>query len=498
MQRRRLACIPVIIALVTLLFSQCNRKGQKGNLHTSNLKDTSAISFPFFLFEKTMIVNEEQDNELEGHYLKVLEAINDSVVKINLPANFYLKDKDYSSWMLGWHTNKPYYDAGNENLREIISIDTNSNQIVLGKLLRGGGYPKQNQRIVFWNRTPSGFKNSGLGKIVNPNWWKDFAGESIEFGAIIFDSTRKKWIMYVQEVDTNHVNIYAATSPDLITWSAYKNGNALFHPSNFSGTEWAGQSADGNAAQTARMYSVIYEKGSYFFFLSGYDKNGKRHIGLITANNPLEGPFTIYPKPIISPDTVGYDVNGCFYPKICRAKNKFLIYYDGVGSDGKETLCLAESENLLAWKKYSGNPVIDKHYGWRSGPFTSEPTYVEYRNDSVWVMTGGYKKCNTEFTTTDSIQEKLPKDLSIFNSSESEKGKHISGNVMDAESGVFLSTNGGYTFRPHINNPVWLNDYSDTLQDDHIGGDFFRKENLIIYQAKSETQKRYNILLRRK
>ena len=486
-----------VLALV-LIFSACNQTKTSSISDNANIADTTAAFFTFFLSEKTMIVNEEQDNETEGHYLKVLEVINDSVFQINLPRNFYLNNKNYSSWMFGWHTGNPYYDAGNENLREIISIDTVKGVITMGNLLRGFGLPKKNQRVCFWNRSPSGFKNSALGKIVNPDWWRDFAGESIEFGAVVFDSTIHKWIMYVQEVDTTHVNIYAATSSDFKNWAVHKNGNPVFKPSDFKGTNWAGFADDGKTPQTARLNSAIFESGKYFFFLVGYDKTGKRHIGLVTATDPLNGPFTIYPKPIISPGNNGYDAKACFYPKICRAKNKFLLYYDGITSDGTETVCLAESENLTDWKKYAHNPVIGKHYGWRSGLLTSEPHYAEYRNDSVWLLVAGYKKYNTEFTVTDSIQDRLPKDKSIFNSVESEKGKHISGNVMDAESGVFLSLDGGYTFRPHINNPVWLNDYSDTLQNDHIGGNFFYSDNRILYQAKSENEKRYNILLREK
>ncbi len=497
MQLLRFAIGSAILTLV-LLFSACNQDKTSTITGTTNAIDTTAVFFPFFLSDKTMIVNEEQNNEIEGHYLKVLEVINDSVFQINLPRNFYLNSKNFPSWMLGWHSGNPYYDAGNENLREIISIDTAKRVITMGKLLRGSGVPKKNQRVCFWNKVPSGFKNSALGKIVNPVWWKDFAGESIEFGAVVFDSINHNWIMYVQEVDTTHVSIYAATSSDFKNWVVHKNGNPVFKPADFTETNWAGVSDNGKTSQTARLNSLIFEKGTYFFFLAGYDKAGNRHIGLITATDPLNGPFAIYPNPIISPDNNGYDAKGCFYPKVCRTKNKFLLYYDGINADGTETVCLAESDNLIHWKKYAHNPVIEKHYGWRSGPFTSEPHYVECRNDSVWLLVGGYKKYNTEFTITDSSQDRLPKDQYIFSSAESEKGKHISGNVMDAESGVFLSLDGGYSFRPHINNPVWINDYSDTLQDDHIGGDFFLSNNLILYQAKSETQKRYNILLREK
>jgi hypothetical protein len=488
----------VVCLLVVLLFSHCNRQTPYPASDFISLSDSSAVFFPFFLSDKTMVVNQEQDNEMEGHYLKILKVINDSTFKINLPAHFYLNNKNDSAWAFGWPTGKPYYDAGNENLRELISIDTITNQIILGKLLRGKGYPGINQRVVFWNRSPSGFKNFDKGKIINPEWWKTFAGKSIEFGAIIFDNVRAQWVMYLQEVDTRHVQIYAAISSDLIHWKAFKNGETLLKPKDFKNAEWAGLAEDGVTPQTARIYSAIFENGKYFFFLSGYGKDGKRHIGLITSNDPLNGPFTVSPKPLISPNTYGYDVRGCFYPKVCRMGNKFLLYYDGVGEDGTENLCLAESQNLLNWKKFNHNPVIEKHYGWRSGRFTSEPDYIQCSNDSIWIMIGGYKKYNTDFSSLDSNQNRLPHDKSIFSSAEREKGQHISGNVMDAELGVFLSIDGGHSFRPHINNPVWLNDYGDSLQNDHLGGDFFRQGNIILYQAKSEAQKRYNVLMRRK
>jgi hypothetical protein len=490
-----------VLCLVSIVFIVgCNQHGEKATSAAAVLKDTTATDFPFFLSEKTMILNEEQNNEVEGHYLKVLQVVSDSVLRINLPVGFYLKGKDCSGWMLGWPTGNAYYDAANENLRQIQFIDTNKNQVFLGKLLRGSGHPKKNQRVVFWNRAPSGFKNFRLGKMVRPEWWKAFAGKSIEFGGVVFDSIARHWIMYVQEVDTNHVNIYAATSIDFLKWNAFNKGMSIFQAKDFMDGIWGGIADDGKTPQSAKLYSVIFEKGEYFFFLCGYGSDQKRHIGLITSHDPLKGPFIIHPKPLISPDSNSYDANGCFYPKVCRQGNKYLLYYDGIGTDGIERLCMAESNDLLQWKKNPKNPVIDKHYGWRSGPFTSEPNHIECHNDTVWLMLAGYKKYNTEFNVTDSIYDRLPKDTSIFNANESEKGKHISGNVMDAELGVFFSTDGGYTFRPHINNPVWINDYSDTLQNDHLGGDFFHFKSpagdYILYQAKSETQKRYNILLR--
>ncbi|MFM2305706.1 MAG: hypothetical protein RLZZ367_375 [Bacteroidota bacterium] len=475
----------------------CRRDKTNAGLIHKPSADTTAVYFNFFLSEKTMITNREQDNEKEGTYLKVTGLINDSTVAVNLPDGFYLNNSNLSNWMLGWPSGKAYYDAGNENLRTIISIDTIKKQVVLGSLLRGSGFPQLNQRVVFWNHSPSGFANNPGGKLVQPGWWPTFYGNSMEFGAIVFEPLSRQWVMYLQEVDTNRVNIYAATSADLVSWQPYNKGKVFFSPENFTHTTWAGVADDGITPQTARLYSAIYRNDSLYIFLSGYDKQGRKHVGVVTTTDALNGPFNIHTQPVVSPGS-SYDAKGCFYPKVAACGNKYLMYYDGIDADGTETLCRAESDDLIHWSKYNNNPVIAKHYGWRSGLYTSEPNYVLCSGDTVWVSIGGYKKYNTEFNHTDSAANRLPLDKTIFNNNESEKGRHISGNVMDAQLGVFISTDGGYTFRPHSNNPVWINDYSDTLQNDHIGGDFFYYGNRIIYQAKSETEKRYNILSRQK
>lgn len=489
--------ITIVLFLAVCYLSGCRRDKANAYLGNEHPADTSAVYFDFFLSEKTMITNREQDNETEGTYLKVIAQINDSTIAVNLPDGFYLNNRNLSNWMLGWPTGKAYYDAGNENLRSIVRIDTVTHQIVLGNLLRGQGYPQVNQRVVFWNRSPSGFTNSKQGKVVQPGWWPSFYGNSMEFGAIVFDPLSKLWVMYLQEVDTNRVNIYAATSADFVNWQPYNSGKVFFTPAHFAHTTWAGVADDGVTPQTARLYSAIYHNDSLYIFLSGYDKQGRKHVGVITTTDALNGPFNIHPQPVLSPGS-GYDAKGCFYPKVAACGSKFLMYYDGIATDGTETLCRAGSEDLIHWNKYNNNPVIAKHYGWRSGLYTSEPNYVMCSGDTVWVSIGGYKKYNTEFNQADSVGQKLPLDKLIFNAKEEEKGRHISGNVMDAQLGVFMSTDGGYTFRPHSNNPVWINDYSDTLQNDHIGGDFFYHNNTILYQAKSETEKRYNILSRQK
>lgn len=488
-----------ITIIGTLLWLSGCHQDKQSKSSAALVKRNETLDFPFILSQKTMVINEEQDNEIEGHYLKVLEVVNDTIYRVNIPANFYLRNRDISEWMIGWPTGNAYYDAGNENLAEIAKIDIEKGIVTIGRRLRGAGLPQLNKRIVFWSKSPSGYKDV-VGKLIEPKWFKGFGGESIEFGSIIYDNLSHQWVMYIQEVDTEYVRIYVATSNDLIKWNPANGGQPLFTPDQFTNTTWAGLNYDGSLPQVPRFYSSVLHNGKWHFYLSGYGKAGIRQIGLITCTDPLNGPFDISTEPVLSNGINGSDVNGCFYPKVAKAGNKFIMYYDGVSWDNTETVCMAESEDLVHWTRYAQNPVIGTHYGWRNGAYTSEPNYVAYSNDTVWLMCGGYKKYNTEFTVEDSVAGRTPRDLSIFSKLETEKGKHVSGNVMDAQLGAFISIDGGYTFKPHSSNPIWINNYSDTLQNDHSGGDFFpaniNGREVIIYQAKSATMNRYNILMR--
>ena len=116
--------------------------------------------FKSFLTEPCMILNYEQDNTIEGEYI-IAEDINiqDSSITIRIPENFYVNSSNLSNWLIGWGNDQPLYDAGVENLRTIFSIDISKKSIRLGNIVRGNGFPKKNQRIIFWNKNPSGFIN---------------------------------------------------------------------------------------------------------------------------------------------------------------------------------------------------------------------------------------------------------------------------------------------------------------------------------------------------
>jgi len=58
--------------------------------------------FDFFLNEPCMIVNEEQDNLIEGKYLFVNKIIiKDSSIVLNMPSDFYVNNSNCNKWILG-------------------------------------------------------------------------------------------------------------------------------------------------------------------------------------------------------------------------------------------------------------------------------------------------------------------------------------------------------------------------------------------------------------
>ena len=149
-----------IIIFSSIYLVSCNKPVQKTE------------PFSFFLHEPCMIINYEQNNTIEGTYLHVQNiSILDSTITITVPHNFFITKSNCSQWLIGWGTNIPLFDAGVENLREITGIK--NNRIELGKIIRGSGFPEQNERIVFWNKNLSGYTNHSVSPIIAPEIWPE-------------------------------------------------------------------------------------------------------------------------------------------------------------------------------------------------------------------------------------------------------------------------------------------------------------------------------------
>ena len=462
------------ILVITVLFS-CSENIKKED-------------FPCFLNEPCMILNYQQDNKIEGDYITIKNInIQDSTIELTFPEGFFINNLNLKNWVIGWGSDKPLYDAGCENLRELKSLHKNS--INLGSLVRGSGMPRNGQRIVFWNKNPSGFTNQVKRPVINPNIWPEFAGKSVSFSSIKYDEQLKKWIMIVNECDTSKIQIYAAMSNDLINWEAANNGKPIMTPADFRSCKWAGRDKNNTVNQTPFVSDIVRYDKKWFLFLDGYSKEGKRYIGIATSEKTLLGPYQISENPVLSPGNGGsWNEESCFYAKVKKYNNGFVMFFDGKNKDGLERIGMATSNDLISWKNSTRNPVISEHIGWRSSPYTTEPSYIEIKKDTILLMIEGVKKFKAG-PWNHYITQRMYLDKS--------------GNVGDAQLGIYLSTNGGKTFIAQQNNPVFTNDYSNIYENDHMGGNFkFIKTDsmeYIFYQAKSNFGGlKYNIMLRQR
>lgn len=459
--------------IVLLLFvSSCSEKKEK------------STPFEFQFDEKTMIINEEQDNTIEGSYLKIKSKIKNEII-VNLPTHFYINELNKHKWTIGWGNDKLYYDNGCENIREILSLNPKSKSIKLGEIIRGKGFPKNNQPIVFWNRSSSNFKKKNNHSILDLNQWKEFSGSSNSFGGIEFDEKIKKWVILFQECDTNKKQIYAGESTDLLLWKPSLNGKPILKYTDFKNINWA--YTNYKMKQTPDISDLFYLKNKWIIVLNGTDKNGNRTVGLAFSKISILGPYKIMPRPILKAgNSTSWNNKGCFSGKITSNKNKFVIAFDGINEDKEENVGLAFSNDLIHWTLSTQNPVINTHSGWRSKKESSETNYIKWKEDTMILLISGTKQFKQGF-------------YSHYISRDRFKSK--SGNVDDAQLGVYISVNNGESFFPHKNNPIIINDYSNPSENEHIGGNvkFIETDTMtyFFYQAKtSQNGLKYSIYLK--
>ena len=447
--------------------------------------------FDAFIHEPCMLVNFELDNRIEGKYFSVRSIIiqQDAKIHVDLPENFPINNSNCKNWHLGWGKELPFFDSGSENLRSIIKLDSLNGLVYLGELHRGKGYPKKGQRIVFWNKKPSGFYNFVKSPIIDTRLWPDFKGSQAHFGSVKFDSILKKWVIVFNEAGNTQRQIYAAVSDNLTDWEPANEGKAILKAAEFDNGFWAIRNNTENLEQTPYVSDIVRHNNKWCLFFYGYGSDLKMHIGVAVSEGTLLGPFQIISKPVLSPGSErSWDNKYCFYPMILKKNNKFIMFYNGLNKSGTERVGRATSEDLLAWDKSDSNPVISQNYGWRSHKGVSEPSFVKTRNDSIFLLVAGAKQFKMGFWHR-YVTRRMFLDKS--------------GNVDDTQLGLFLSTNGGKSFIAHKNNPVFINNYSNKYENEHLGANFSYIQTdtseFIIYQAKSSYKgEKYNIMIREK
>lgn len=461
--------------IIIIIESGCSEK----NRYFEENLDFNKIGF----LEKKIIYNREQSNLIEGSYLIVQNVISNEI-ELNLPDTFLINSSNFKNWHIGWGEDQPYFDAGCENIRLIKNIDFSSNKIKLGNLKRGVGYPEKGQHIVFWNFKSGPYKKHSNKSILDLNKWPEFAGKSVCFGDIVYESSTNNWKIFFQECDTIKRQIFTGESKDLIHWKPSNNSKPNFNYKDFKDINWA--KGNFKNKQTPYVTDILFNQDRWVLIFSGLDGDNKNTIGLCTSKS-LNGPYEIYSEELIKIGKKGsFNSNGNFCAEITSQNGEFLMAFDGLDDFNNESVGLAYSKDLYNWSLKKGNPVINIHSGWRSKPESSEPDFLSWRNDTITMIVSGTKK----------LRYKVGEKVVEKNNYKSEPG-----NVDDAQLGLFISNNNGITFQQHPNNPIIVNNYSDKSENEHMGGNIkwikFKNKTYFFYQAKtSDGESKYSIYLK--
>jgi hypothetical protein len=472
--KRRLFIYTIILAIVTTLLA----------LFIFDRKNVEeVIVFPFILDAPTMVFNAEGNNHFEGTPIVVTKREVHNLFLSALPD--HLKHNESATWIIGWGAKVSYRNRGVENLRNLKVV--NGQYLLLDSLIKGKGYPEKGDTVVFWNSSPSGFELLD-DNLINPSMWKEFAGESIHFANVVYDSAHRVYCLFANECDTSKIAIYGAMSKNLRAWTPMDNGNPLLHAADFKDITWCGWDESGKIRQSPFASDVFRWNDKWYLLLYGYDQNGLRNIGYAYTNDLLK-PFTIAAHPILTNEKLGkWAEKGVFYPKVTCFKDTLYMSFTGLNSQRIEHLGLAKGVSIDRLMPIHSDPILYTGTGWRNSDFSSESARIEVRQDSIFIMVAGKKKWNDHF-----IQRRLFSGAYMM-----EKG-----NVDISQLGVFLSTDGGLTFYSHINNPILINHYGTFSKNNHSGGNLaIIKTDTMTYLIQQEKatfpEKRYLITLKGK
>jgi len=200
------------------------------------------------------------------------------------------------------------------------------------------------------------------------------------------------WYMSYIIYDGRGYETWLATSPDLLHWTT--TGRIL----SFADTGW-------DANQKAGYISLLKFKGKYWmpYFggtSTGYEA-GTLSIGMAFTNkNPCEPhEWQRLNHPILSPKdtTVSWWDNHTMYKSWVYEDKKritghrFLLYYNANGDSldkkrGAERIGMAVSEDMVNWKRFGKNPVLDHLTGITGDPYIQKigDIYVLFYFGAFW------------------------------------------------------------------------------------------------------------------
>ena len=172
-------------------------------------------------------------------------------------------------------------------------------------------------------------------------WDSDFVAHSFVFQDkgkfyMLYDGSRKgKWLE----------EIGLAESSDLIHWEKYPK-NPIFGV----GKNWW------EKRHVSRCF-LFKENGIYYLYYAGHDGERER-IGLAKGANIFSLKRLEYP--VLDVGKKGsFDEKSISDPRILKHDRKYLMFYSAIDAKGIERMGAAESLDLIHWKKYAKNPILN-------------------------------------------------------------------------------------------------------------------------------------------
>ena len=207
----------------------------------------------------------------------------------------------------------------------------------------------------------------------------------------------KKWFMTYLVYDGRGYETWLAESNDLLHWN--HRGRIM----SFSDSvEWDDDQKAGYIALQDYQWGGSYRwqkyDGRYWMSYFGGSKKGYE-AGLLsmgiahTTNDPsVPHEWKRHPKPVMSPtdkDVRWWENSTMYKSSVIWDKAKttghpFVMYYNARGDSinpkkGAERIGMAVSDDMVRWKRFGEDPVINHHRG------ISGDAYIQ-KIDNVWVM----------------------------------------------------------------------------------------------------------------
>ena len=199
-----------------------------------------------------------------------------------------------------------------------------------------------------------------------------------------------KWFLSFIGSNGKGYNSFVAESSDLINW---KNPRLAMGFGNEGSFDYGGCVIGANLYKSYDIKAprLLKKRDGKFWSLYGcYPRQGGYELrpgyeGVAASNDGIlwQGAQN---KPIMAvqdPDCGAWEKDCIYQPWLVEYKGKFYDFYNAANGN-KEQTGLAFSGDLLNWKRYSGNPVVQNRPGGYDADFASDPKV--FRDGDHWVM----------------------------------------------------------------------------------------------------------------